>query len=79
MRRRENARIVRDDGHFCAVVARLVKYSLIKLYKYVRILFESGVKILVKVLWLWSGAIDPLNDLSPFLLQLDGLVSIKSD
>ena len=76
-RGRKEAGIVGYDGHFCAVVARLVKYSLLKLYKYVRILFKSGVKILVMVLRLWSGAIDPLNDLLSFLLQMDGLVSIK--
>jgi hypothetical protein len=31
------------------------------------------------VLRLWSRAVDPRDDLSPFLLQMDGLVSIKSD
>ena len=72
---RKEAGVVGHDGHFCAIVACLVECSLLKLYKYVRILFESGVKIPVMVLRLWSGAIDPLDDLSPFLLQMDELVS----
>ena len=31
------------------------------------------------VLRLWSGAMDPRNNLSPFLLKMDGLMSIKHD
>ena len=31
------------------------------------------------VLWLWGGAVEPLGDLSPFLLQMDGLMFIKID
>ena len=50
MRSREEARIIGDDGHFRAIIARLVEYSLLKLYKYVRILFESGVKVQVVAL-----------------------------
>ena len=50
MRGREEAGIVSDDGHFRAVIARLVEYSILKLDKYVRILFESGVKVLVVIL-----------------------------
>ena len=75
----KEAGIVGYDGHFCAVVARLVKYSLLKLYKYVRILFESGVKVPVVTLWLGGGAMDPLGSLLPFLLRVDRLLSIKND
>ena len=31
------------------------------------------------ILWLWGGAMDPLGNLPPFLLQMDGLMPIKSD
>ena len=68
MRGEEEDGIVGDNGHFCAVTARLVEYSILKLYKYVRILFESGVKVPVVILWLWGGAMDPLGNLPPFLL-----------
>ena len=79
MRGREETGIVGGDGHFRAVIARLVEYSILKLHKYIRILFESGVKVPVVILWLWGGAMDPLDNLPPFLLQMDGLMSIKSD
>ena len=68
MRGRKEAGIVGRDGHFCAIIARLVQYSLFKLYEYVRILFESGVKVPVMILWLWGGALDPRGNLPPFLL-----------
>ena len=79
MRGREEAGIVSDDGHFRAIIARLVEHSILKLQKYVWILFQSGVKVPVVILWLWGGAMDPLGNLPPFLLQMDGLMSIKSD
>ena len=31
------------------------------------------------VLWLWGGAVEPLGDLLPFLLQMDGLMFMESD
>ena len=31
------------------------------------------------ILWLWAGAMDPLGNLPPFLLQIDGLKPIESD
>ena len=77
MRGREEAGIVGDDGHFRAVIARLVEYSILKLHKYISILFESGVQVPVVILWLWGGAMDPLGNLPPFLLQMDELNSIK--
>ena len=79
MRSTEEAGIVVDDGHFRAIIARLVEYSILKLHKYIRILFEFGVKVPVMILWLWGGAVDPRGNLPPFLLQMDGLMSIKSN
>ena len=79
MRGREEAGIVGDDGHFRAIIARLVEYSILKLHKYIRILFESGVKVPVVILWLWGGAVEPLGDLPPFLLKMDELMSMESD
>ena len=78
MRGRKEAQIVGDDGHFRAVIACLVEYSILMLYKYVRILFESGVKVPVVVLWLGRGAMEPFGDLPPLLLQMDGLMSMES-
>ena len=65
---RKEAGIVGNDGHFCAVIARLVEYSILEFYKYVRILFESRVKVPVMILWLWGGAVDPRGNLPSFLL-----------
>ena len=31
------------------------------------------------VFWLWGWAVEPLRDLSPFLLQMVGLIFIKID
>ena len=68
MRGREEAGIVSGDGHFRAVMARLVKHPILELHEYIRILFESGVKGPVVVLWLWCGAVDLPGDFPPFLL-----------
>ena len=69
--------VIGDDGYICTVIARLIEYSILELHKYVRIFFESGVKVLVVTLWLGGGAVDPLDSLPPFLLQVDRLLSIK--
>ena len=66
--------IIDHDGHFCAVIARLVEDSLFEFYKYVRILFKSGIEVPVMVLRLWSGAKDPRGDPPPFLF--DGRVNV---
>ena len=79
MRGREETGIVGGGGHFCAVIARLVEHPILELHEYVRILFESRVKVPVLILWLWGGAMDPLGDLPPFLLQMDGLMLVKND
>ena len=41
--RREKAGVIGYNGHFCAVVARLIEDPLLKLYKYIRILLKSGI------------------------------------
>ena len=55
MRSREEAGIIGDDGHFHTIIARLVEYSILKLHKYVRVFFESGVKVPVVILRLGAG------------------------
>ena len=68
MRCREKAGIVSNDGHFCAITACLVKHSFPELHEYIRILFESGVKVPIVALGLRGGAVKPLGDFSPMLL-----------
>ena len=76
---REKTGIVGGDGHYRAIIARPVEHPILERHEYVRILFESGVKVPVVVLWLRGRAVEPLGDLSPFLLQMDELMFIKSD
>ena len=49
---RKKAGVVGYNGHFRAVVACLIKDSLLKVYKYIRIPFESRIKVSIMVLWL---------------------------
>ena len=63
----EKTGVVGDDGHFCAIIARLVKHPLRKHHKYIWILFEPGIELPVVVLRLWGGTIKSLSDLSPVL------------
>ena len=65
---RKKTRIIGDNGHFRAIVARLVKHPFRKYHGYVRVLFKSRIKLLVVVLWLWGGAVKPLGGFSPLLL-----------
>ena len=69
----EKAGIIGYDGHFCAVVARLIKYPLLELDEYIRILFKSGIQVSNMVLRLRGRAIDPRDNLPPFLLSIVGL------
>ena len=71
----EKARVIGYNGHFRAVVAHLIKDPLLKFYKYIRIFFKSGIHVSNMVLWLRSGAVDPLDDLSPLLSKIAGLNS----
>ena len=67
MRSREETGVIGDDGYSRTIITRLIKHSILELHKYVRIFFESGVKVPVVTLWLGGGAMDPLDSLPPFL------------
>ena len=69
----EKAGVVGYNSHFRAIVACLIKGSLLEFYKYIWIFFISGIQVSNMVLWLRSGAVDPLDNLSPFLLKIAGL------
>ena len=69
----EKTGVIDYNGLFLAVIARLIKDPLLKFYKYIRIFFKSGIQVSNMVLWLRSGALDPLDNLSPFLLKVADL------
>ena len=79
VRGRKEAGVIGHDGHFRAIITRLIEKTLLELYGYVRILFESGIEVPVMALQLWSRAMDPRDNLPPFLLKMNGLMSIKHD
>ena len=70
---RKEAGVVGYNGHLHAVTARLIKDSILKIHEYVRIFFVSRIKVSIMVLRLRGGVVDPLSDLSPFLLKAVGL------
>ena len=43
MEGREKAGVIGYNGHFRAVINRLIKDSFLKFYKYIWILFKSGI------------------------------------
>ena len=63
----KKTRIIGDDGHFCAVIARLVKHPFREYHEYIRVLLEPRIKLLVVVLQLRGRAIKPLGYLPPVL------------
>ena len=65
---REKTGILGDDGHLCAIIAHLIKHPIWEHHKYIRILFESGVKVPIVALGLRGGAVKPLGNLSLVLL-----------
>ena len=67
--------VVVYNSHFHAVVARLIKDSILKVYKYIWILFKSRIKVSIMVLGLWSRVVDPHDDVSPLMLKAVGLNS----
>ena len=69
MGRGKKARAINYNGHFCAIVTRLIENPLLELYGYIRILFESRIQVLNMVLRLQGGAIDPRGNFPPFLLK----------
>ena len=71
----EKAEIISYNVHFRAIVARLIKDSILEIHEYVRIFFVSRIKVPIMVLRLRGGAVDPLDNLSPFLLKAVGLNS----
>ena len=78
MRSGEKTRVIGDDGHFGAVVARLIKHAILERHEYIRILFETRFKVPIVALGLRGGAVKPLKNLSPMLLHMDGLIFIKA-
>ena len=58
----------RDNGHFRAIVARLVKHPFRKYHEYIRVLFKPRIQLPVVVLRLWCGAVKPLGNFLPMLL-----------
>ena len=65
----KETRIIDDDGHFCAVIARLVEHPFREYYEYIRVLFEPRIKLPVVVLRLRGRAIKPLGYLPPVLFK----------
>ena len=65
---RKKTRVIGDNGHFRAIVARLVKRPLRKYHEYIRVLLKPRIQLPVVVLRLWGGAVKPLSDFSPMLL-----------
>ena len=62
---RVKAGVVGRNSHFRAVKARLIKYSIIELYVYIRILAEARVFVAVVILWLWGRTVNVLDHLPP--------------
>ena len=54
---RKKTRIISDNGHFRAIVTRLVKHPFRKYHEYIRVLFEPRIKLPAVVLWLWGRAV----------------------
>ena len=65
----KKTRIISDDGHFCAVIARLVKHPFREYHEYIRVLFEPRIKLPGVALRLWGRAIKPLGYFPPVLFQ----------
>ena len=63
----KKTRIIGDDGHLRAVIARLIKHPFHEYHEYIRVLFEPKIKLPVVVLRLWGGTIKSFGDLPPVL------------
>ena len=66
--RRKKAGVIGFDGHFCAVIARVIKDPLLELHGYIWIFFKSGVESPARILWLWRWAVELFHGLFQFLL-----------
>ena len=64
---RKKTRVIGDNGHFRAIVARLVKHPFREYHEYIRIFFKPRIQLPVVVLRLWGGAVKSLGDFSPML------------
>jgi len=67
MGRRKKAGVIGFNGHFCAVVARLIEDPLLELHEYIRILLKSGIQVPNMILRLRGRAIDLCDNFPPFL------------
>ena len=65
---RKKGRVISDNGHFRAIIARLVKHPFREYHKYIWVHFEPRIKLPVVALRLWGMAIKPLGSLSSVLL-----------
>ena len=65
---RKKTRVISDNGHLRAIVARLIKHPFREYHEYIRIFFIPGIQLPVVVLRLWGGAVKTLGDSSPMLL-----------
>ena len=70
MGRWKKAGVIGFDGHFRAIIARLIKDPLLELHRYIRILLESRIQVPNMVIRLRSGAVDPRSNLPPFLVKM---------
>ena len=61
--------MIGDNGHFRAIVARLVKHPFREYHEYIRVLFEPRIKLPVVALRLWGRAVKPLGYLPPELFR----------
>ena len=68
VRSKEKTRVIGDDGHFGAVIARLIKHAILEHHGYIWIFFESRVKVPIVALGLRGGAVKPLGSFSTVLL-----------
>ena len=66
--KQEEDRVIGDNGHFRAIVARLVKHTFREYHKYILVFFKPRIQLPVVVLRLWGGAVKHLSDFLPMLL-----------
>ena len=51
---RKKTRVIGDNGHFHAIVARLVKHPFREYHKYILVFFKPRIQLPVVVLRLWA-------------------------
>ena len=70
---REKVVVIGYNGHICVVITHLIETPLLELYRYVRILFESGIQVPIMVLRLRGRAIDLSDNFPPFMSRNGGV------